>query len=300
MELNEKIAITPEIQGLIDKLPTNVTTSGKDVNLQSMVLNALNMDSVIDREEEFYQTLQECPDTASEKLVLKIFLRTIGGWDMFKGSEEQLLNAFQQLGVRSEENPFIRFMQKYPDEVRGMTTVGISGRNIAMLFNLLASDVIDDQDLMGTSQDGYNSIIYNPNLYALTPSDAEFLISSYKWLSEGSNVQRMNFPAIVADTSLPNLIRDRFDKSKPAFIGEAGIKDSDAVKASILFNDIGKPHGKLIDRRYVQKALSDASSRRGMDRESTEDKVRRILLDINRLSDADREVLIRELSRKEG
>ena len=76
------------------------------------------------------------------------------------------------------------------------------------LNNLYAKGIIDDHNLDGTDEDGTQekSLLFSNNLY--NKRDIEFIVQSYYWLTQKSNLKRINYNALANDSTIPEQVKE--------------------------------------------------------------------------------------------
>ena len=195
-------------------------------------------------------------------------------------------------------NYFIKYIDKYPE---GSTP---SRNLIVALNNLYSSGVIDNHDLEGTGKNGKDSILFKIDLSSdnKSSSDIEFLVKSYVWLSQNSNIVRMNFDSILDFVNKKSYSGNAEEYTNISNICSQVLNPSETnkpttqdMRSAILFKDAN--NSILRSKKDIEDILHAASSRVNTS-DDTEDKVLKIVSDISKMSDDEKTKLFKQLGVK--
>ena len=150
---------------------------------------------------------------------------------------------------------------------------GLSLKNISptrnyliALNNLYAGDVIDDQDLELHGNDGANTILINPQLAKMSSSsEIEFLIKSYYWLSNGSNViknKNFNIKELYNLATLKNYENLSNVCSQVLSGNDINAQTTQDIRNAIMFSDTKNPKEATIRSKKDIEDLLRAAARR--------------------------------------
>ena len=189
------------------------------------------------------------------------------------------------------------YFTKYNDLYTKLEGI-IPTRNLMVAMNnLYASSVVDDNDLDGTGENGRDSIIFKSSLAddKLSPSDIEFVVKSYAWLSQKENIKKMNFNAMLA---LANRKDDKAYENLIIVCNEA-LQNPDTynsidVRNAIMYKD---DRGNIRSKKEIEDILHMAASKLNSTN-NNEDKVLKTISDISKMSDDEKAELFKQLGVK--
>ena len=209
--------------------------------------------------QDFEDRLNNATNPSEEKEIIEEYLDTkysnFSGYNDIKDILIKLCYELNEL----EDNPFIIFVDEYNHENDKLP----NRQCLTSLNNLFARNIIDEHNLDGTDEDGdiRKSILYNANVYE-NNVDSEFIITSYYWLSEKGNLNKINYSALANSEDIA--------KNYPA-VHEMAINPTDrsnAVRDVIIYNTNYAPNKNLDTFKFqvrskkdIEKILHIAASR---------------------------------------
>jgi len=264
--------MTNEMIAIIEKLPQELR--------DTLVTQDDNGNYVINGD-KFQDTLDKAIGSERD-LVTELFFRKLCedqwkeiGWDKIQEILPVLQHICNDVGFKEVDNPFLNFIKQFYTVNSDYT---LKKNDLAKLNNLYAKDVLSYEELTGKDTDSDLSIIYNKDLYS---EDVEKLYKTWKWLSNASNVKKMNWKE-VANTDSTKNIQEMANK-----LASGENVDLDTIRKTIFYvepNDInsGLNSSTIIDKVMKTSALNNVSKDSG---KSVEDKSKSIKDEVVNLFD---------------
>lgn len=247
---------------------------------------------------DYAEAYNQAPNQAEQKAVVDIYLQESPYWTRISKAEPMLERICMELGLDTNDNPFITFINKYCDEWTAVT-FNLDNSDFVVLNNLYARGVIDFNDLAGTNYEGKKSVLFNGYLYQQQMSDVEFIISSYMWLGEEYNIKKLNIGAIVTDMMLPESLRNAVADLAEADYTLKADTTPQKIRDAVIYTKAGHVNSKVTSVKDLKRLLTDGAKKLGTAKKDDTDKVSKIVKDIARLSDEDKAELLRLLGGEE-
>lgn len=211
-------------------------------------------------ENDYVSAMAKTKDLAQEHAVVqKYLLDAYGRNSTFKDFDKALPNLtriFDELGLDEVDNPFIGYIDAVLD--KGSSEV-LTNDNIVRINNWYSDKILDYNDISGHSSEGTNHPIFQKGLF--DSSDPDTLMKSYKFLSDPSNVRRMNFNALASSPKVKDgdAVKDVADTYISDYISQKKISPENVDYVRRAFINNGDDRGKFRDPRELRQLLSIAS-----------------------------------------
>lgn len=93
-----------------------------------------------------------------------------------------IIRGCRELGYTEEKNPLIAFVKAYINK-----NGSINKNEYVDVHNLYANAQIEEEDLRGNSNDGFNAIIFNKSLYS--QQQYVYIVKMFYWCITGTNLK---------------------------------------------------------------------------------------------------------------
>ena len=223
------------------------------------------------------------------RAIIELYLENTfaGNWNKVEPIKDILIKLCDELDEL--DNEFVKYVRLYIETNNGNAP---TRNGIIALNNLYAKGTIDEHNLDATDEDGdpKKSIIFNNKLFNKSRSDIEFIITSYYWLSQIYNLKKINYNALTSSD-----ISEIKSIASKVLSGEMQIDKSirNVIIFDILENEVNNDTNNYDVREVntIKNILHLASSRTGETQQQQTNNVSKLLADIAKLSDADKEAL---------
>lgn len=146
----------------------------------------------------------------------------------------------EKYGGSADKNPFIAFLKMYANKNSGVDAFLKDGQRWNTLHNLVANGTVDEKQLSFKAPEADQlSLLLNPTLWEQPASDIKYIVDTYVWLKEASNLPNFLINKYIIFACVPNIaVKD----NKPAITPDS-YKDSkvrDTIIKAVLFADLNK------------------------------------------------------------
>jgi hypothetical protein len=190
----------------------------------------------------------------------------------FKDALHNQLELFGGEGMNEGLNPFLTWIVKYDKVVGGLNTITDDAYN--NLNTLYGNGIIFDKDLMGTSNLGTKTILFNADFYTKSSKDFVKLAQTF-YLLDGS-YGKSKFMEKIKALKGPQKYEftQRLKANFSSFFTDKLYKDENVIKYFIVFKD-GKysPSGELRDVRDISSAIAYLDTQVEDKEEKSKDRV---------------------------